>query len=155
MEKPVLDTSIRQKFADYLLLNNLRQTGERYAILEFVYQMVGHFDVDMLYVYMLDKKNYHVSKATLYNTIELLVNARLVVRHQFGSAAAKYETIVQAQTHAHLVCTYCGVVRENKDEKMMRILQNVKISKFTAEYYSLYIHGICSKCKYARNKKSK
>ena len=153
MEKPTLDTSIRQLFVDYLLKNNHKQTRERYAILEFVYQMVGHFDVDMLYVYMLDKNNFHISKATLYNTIELLVNARLIVRHQFGSAAAKYETMEQAQTHAHLVCTYCGSVREYKNEKSMRILENSKIPKFSPEYYSLYIHGICSKCKYARNKK--
>ncbi|MCC8171594.1 MAG: transcriptional repressor [Parabacteroides sp.] len=149
-----LSTEIRDLFTDYLTRNGHRQTRERYAILEQVYDMKGHFDVETLYNKMLEEKSFHISRATLYNTIELLITAGLLVRHQFGTLAAQYETRASADTHFHLLCTHCGVVREIRDENIKRQITGKKIPKFTTEYYSLYIFGICSKCKYALKRKN-
>lgn len=149
-----LSTDIRNLFTDYLVRNGHRQTRERYAILEQVYAMEGHFDVETLYNKMLEEKCFRISRATLYNTIELLVDARLLVRHQFDSLAAEYEIRSRADKHYHLICTRCGIVREIKDEGIHDLVFGKRITKFTPEYYSLYIFGLCSKCKYALKRKN-
>lgn len=149
-----LSTEIRNQFADYLLRNGFRQTQERFAILEQAYNMEEHFDVETLYKKMLDEKGFHISRATLYNTIELLVACRLLVRHQFGTLAAQYEARTKADKHFHVICTHCGAIREIKDDNVRNAVLNKRITKFTAEYYSLYIFGLCSKCKYALKRKN-
>ena len=53
------------------------------------------------------KRNYRVSRATLYNTIELLLDCNLVRKHQFGENQAQYEKSFTNNQHDHLICTEC------------------------------------------------
>ena len=78
METQNVKDTVRQIFTEYLTANGHRKTPERYAILDTIYSIDGHFDIDMLYSRMMDQENFRVSRATLYNTIILLINARLV-----------------------------------------------------------------------------
>ena len=91
METQNVKDTVRQIFTEYLTANGHRKTPERYAILETIYSIDGHFDIDMLYSRMMDQENFRVSRATLYNTIILLINARLIIKHQFGTSS-QYET---------------------------------------------------------------
>jgi Fur family ferric uptake transcriptional regulator len=134
-------------FNEYLAKQGLRRTTERKTILEHICRIQGHFDVDKLYE-RLEADNFHVSKASIYNTIELLMNACLVVRHQFSTQIVQYELKSAASGHYHAVCSYCGAIKEIKNDKTMRIMKDFKIAKFTQEYYSMYIYGMCSKCKF-------
>ena len=86
MEENVRET-VKQMLTDYLQKNGHRKTPERYAILDTIYSIKGHFDIDMLYNYMENEGHFRVSRATLYNTIILLVDANLVIKHQFGSSS--------------------------------------------------------------------
>lgn len=98
-------TQIKSVLRQYLLENNLRNTPERYTILEEIYGMDHHFNVDDLYLVMMQKK-YHVSKATIYNTIEIFLDAGLIRRHQFGEktlSSSSYEKSYFDKQHDHLV----------------------------------------------------
>ena len=79
METQNVKDTVRQIFTEYLNANGHRKTPERYAILDTIYSIDGHFDIDMLYSQMMNQENFRVSRATLYNTIILLINARLAL----------------------------------------------------------------------------
>ena len=153
MEENVQET-VKQILTDYLQKNGHRKTPERYAILDTIYSIQGHFDIDTLYHFMEDEGNFRVSRATLYNTIILLMDANLVIRHQFGSSS-QYERAYKNGTHHHMICTDCGIVTEFEDEKLKQAIVETKLKRFTTTHYSLYIYGMCSKCASVKRKKKK
>ncbi|MDR0574890.1 MAG: transcriptional repressor [Tannerella sp.] len=153
--------TLRKAFSDYLRNKKLRNTAERDAIFTAVCQTKDPFTIETIRQ-QLENTNFHVSRASVYNTIELLLDAKIVVRHQFTSAIVQYELKDIAEQHNHVICTHCGTVSKIKNDKLSVFLADYKIPKFTPEYYSLYFYGVCSKCKFRmtqekaqRNKKTK
>ena len=144
MEENVKD-KVKQILTEYLQVNGHRKTPERYAILDTIYSIKGHFDIDTLYNYMANEGKFRVSRATLYNTIIPLINARLIIKHQFGTSS-QYEKSYNRETHHHQICTQCGRVTEFQNEELQQAIENTKLSRFQLSHYSLYIYGLCSKC---------
>lgn len=141
-------------FNEYLMQHKLRRTPERFAILEKVFDMSSHFSIDTLHQ-QLDEKGYHVSRATVYNTIELLIKAGLVRRHTFESQSPQYEKIVGFTKHYHLVCSHCGKVKEIKDSEIDLLLNTRRFGKFQPKYIDLNVYGLCAACVRKTNRKSK
>ena len=133
METQNVKDTVRQIFTEYLNANGHRKTPERYAILDTIYSIDGHFDIDMLYSQMMNQENFRVSRATLYNTIILLINARLVIKHQFGTSS-QYEKSYNRETHHHQICTQCGKVTEFQNEALQNAIENTKLSKLLLIY---------------------
>ena len=133
METQNVKDTVRQIFTEYLTANGHRKTPERYAILDTIYSIDGHFDIDMLYSRMMDQENFRVSRATLYNTIILLINARLVIKHQFGTSS-QYEKSYNRETHHHQICTQCGKVTEFQNEELQHAIENTKLSRFQLSF---------------------
>lgn len=106
------DVKVRVKkvLDDYLEACQHRKTPERYAILDAVYSIDKHFTLEELGEY-LSKSGFRVSRATLYNTIHLLVELKLVVRHGLAQGT-KYEASLGRENHVHQVCTVCGGVTD-------------------------------------------
>ena len=143
----------KEQFVAYLEQNGLRKTRERLAIFDCILSVNGHFTTDDLHQKLEDKK-FHVSKSTLYYTIEILLNAGLIVGHQFNSLAVLYETKKRAMNHHHVICTSCGAVKEvARDTVSMEYAK--KITKFTQEYSLIYIYGLCSRCKFRQLQEKK
>lgn len=138
---------IKDLFTEYLIEKKLRRTEERYAIFEHICTFPGHFDMCML-CHELENDNFRVCRATVYNTVEVLVEAGLLVRHQLAAQSVQYELRILADTHGHLVCTRCGAIREISPLPFGEMLAKLKIARFTPEFYCLYVYGLCSKCKY-------
>ena len=136
---------VKQKFTEYLTAHKCRKTPERYAILDLIYTDHRYFDMDSLYQAM-NEKNFRVSRATLYNTMQLLLNCQLVLKHQFGNAMAVYERTDNNDFHHHLICVECHKVQECKDAKLKAVIRNEKIKQFTPVRYSLYVYGLCNIC---------
>ena len=137
--------TVRKIFADYLNENKCRKTPERFAILELIYTEQRHFDMDTLYEAM-NERNFRVSRATLYNTMQLLLDCKLVLKHQFGQSMSFYERAYHNDYHHHLICTRCHKVQEYKDTEIKNLIHNKKINRFTPTHFSLYIYGICGNC---------
>ena len=139
--------SIRERFDDYLQRNKRRRTAERFAILEMVQTISGHFNAEEL-AELMRKDDFPVSGATVYATLELLVDFGLLVRQRFSDKACSYEkaSASAAHIHHHLICTVCGKIKEVRDPLFSKQIEERRFPGFSQSYYSLNIYGICGSC---------
>lgn len=137
--------SVKSILTNYLELSNHRKTPERFSILDAVYSIDGHFTLEELGERLREDYHFPVSRATLYNTLRLFMELRLVIRHRF-QGCTKYEACYDNSSHCHQICTTCGKITEFKSLEIEKVISGMRLERFRKDGFSLYIYGICSSC---------
>lgn len=143
--KESVKVAVERILDNYLEMNNHRKTPERYAILNAIYSTNGHFSLDELGEKLAVEYKFPVSRATLYNTLNLFMELRLVIRHRF-QGATKYEACYDNNSHCHQMCTVCGKVNEVRSPEITAAIDALHLKRFRKDGFTLYIYGICSTC---------
>lgn len=145
MKKDDSKVKARTLLDNYLEMNNHRRTPERYAILDAVVDMPGHFTLDELGTKLSEELRFPVSRATLYNTLNLFIKLRIVIRHHLASTTS-YEFCQPDGCNVHQVCTNCGKVTEVRSQDVDEAIGRLHLKRFKRDGYAVYIYGICSTC---------
>lgn len=132
------------RLVEYLNKNKFKKTPERFAILNCLYANEGHYDVEMLYVMLKDQCR--VSRATIYNNLQLLIEANLIIKTVLNNQTAYYEraTILP---HHHLICKKCGRITNVQDQGLINTLRTWQTKNFRMDTVTLQLYGKCKRCK--------
>lgn len=146
------NVNVRELFTEYLKGNHKRCTAERYAVLDIVLKIPGHFTADSVSDRLQDE-GFPVSCATVYSTLGLLVDFGLLVKQHFANQASLYEksSSFSSPAHLHLICTACGKIKEVRDPVFSRQIEEKRFPSFSQNYYTLNVYGVCGSC--SRKKK--
>lgn len=141
-----------EEFKLFLKKGSHRITPERFEVLDYALEYDGHFGADELYLKM-KSNNSNVSRATVYNTLELLASCELLAKRNFGENKARYESNYGKKTHDHLICLTCGAIKEFSEPKIAKIVEDVagKLG-FDISGYSFNIFGKCTNANCKANK---
>lgn len=135
------------QFEAYLRTRKLKLTTERMAILQAIYRKKDHFDAEGLHA-DLKKAGGDISRATVYRTLDLLVQCGLVRKNSLGANHANFEAAREGEHHDHLICMSCqGVIeffRSDLEDLQDRICEE---HGFKLLHHSLQIFGICATCR--------
>ncbi|MBR5440919.1 MAG: transcriptional repressor [Prevotella sp.] len=144
MRNDPVKSTVRQILTNHLEVNKHRKTPERYAILDAVYSMKGHFTMEELDGY-LSEHSFRVSRATLYNAMRLFQELRLVTKHHLTSGTM-FEAAYASRNHCHQICTVCGKMTEVRVPEVVQAVNRARLKRFRKDTYSIDFYGICSTC---------
>lgn len=143
-------SAAERRFRAYLHGRGLKITRERREILAEVFSSQDHFDVRGILRRMRGKGR-NVSRATVYRTVDLLVDAKLLARLEFGDGEARYELLAGRARHEHLVCTDCGRIIEFTGGEIEKLLRTVaQQHQFETDSHHVQVFGRCSRCQAER-----
>lgn len=138
-------TSMRERLTHYMEEKAMRKTPERYEILRILGFTSGIFTIDDLMGLMQEHAGFQVSRATLFNTMELFCDAGLAIKHSL-STAAHYEMRTDNNPKAYVICRQCNTIAKVSTSTAKLALQNLHIRYFSIEDKLLYMRGLCRKC---------
>lgn len=144
-ERDNLQVKAKLQFKQFLLASKQRQTPERFAILAAAYDIEGFFTIEDLQEELL-KSNFKVSVATLYNTVALLVQANLLIRHPFSSSASLYERIADEKPRCYQICNNCHNITRITSRELAAVVNSYKPRRFVPSHRVLYVYGVCPRC---------
>lgn len=140
------DHPVVERFIGYLREHNLPVTAQRLAIAEVLLTADRHLSAEEIAAEV-SARGRKVGTATVYRTIDTLLESGLITERDFGEGFRRFEPTRDVPNHEHLVCTQCGKVEEFRDERLERMTTIVAESRgFARQRHRLVIHGICSDC---------
>ncbi len=150
MDRATLREKAAEAFHAFIKAKGMRHTAERSAILDAVCHVPGHFDIDALRRELSARGSIPVSRATLYNTLNLLTEAGLVCVHHFEDRPTLYEFTYGTAGRNHLLCTGCGRILPFEDEALDAVLDRLSPPGFRPTGHSVEVYGLCDRCQRKR-----
>jgi len=136
-----------QTFANYLNSKELKLTKERKAVLQEIFLHRGHLEAEDLW-HRLRRKKKRASRATIYRTLELLVDSGIVRKIDLGHGHSHYEHVLGHAHHEHMVCLKCGKVIEFSDKGIERSIKKLcEKSRFEDTSHCFQVFGYCKDCR--------
>lgn len=143
-----------ETFNSYLAGRRMRRTPERFVVLEVVLSTSGRFTIAELTESVELGGSLAVSRATVYNTVQLLLDCGVLTRRQIAGKPTVYELVARTDyRHLNLVCTMCGKVREVRDVELAEAIRSRRYETFTPSHFTLNIYGLCSRCQRRRRRR--
>ena len=140
------DQKLLNRFKEALKKEGLKYTPQRTAVLEEIIQDKGHRESEEIYL-ALKKRGQHVSRATVYRTMDILVNNGFARKMNLGDGRTRYESKVNSPHHDHLVCMDCGLIVEFMDQKIEDLQDEIAIQyEFQLKRHIHQLFGLCKKC---------
>jgi len=123
----------------------IRLTPQRAIIFDVIEKLHGHITAEEIFEEV-QKVNSYISLATIYRTLELLQELKLISQTNFGRSQT-YFALKDHCSHHHIVCTECGSIEEFPDEFLESL--KAKLARqfgFQAHTDHMSIFGICKNC---------
>ena len=133
-------------FKDVLRKEGLKITPQRIAVLEEIVKDRGHRESEDIYMAIKTRKT-HVSRATVYRTLDILVQHGFARKLNLGDGRARYETKIDSPHHDHMICNNCAKIIEFVDAEIEKIQEVIaKQHQFKLQQHIHQLFGICKEC---------
>ena len=138
--------ALLEQFHSWLRTRHLPVTHPRDQVAAALFAADQHLTVEALQR-LLKERGERPGTATLYRTLDLLVQAGLARGHDFGDGTRRFEASPPHDDHGHFVCTQCGAVTEFTHERVDRMLGFVADEHgFRLQRHRVELHGLCRDC---------
>ena len=143
---PVDEQFVKQKeteFLEFIQAKGLKTTRQRSTIVQVFFRLRGHISVEEL-LREVKKVNPKIGYATVYRTLHLLVESKLVEERRFGDGLARYEGRNEVEHHDHMICLECGKIREFSNPRLIELQEQLaRENGFTIYRHRLELYGAC------------
>jgi Fur family transcriptional regulator, ferric uptake regulator len=128
-----------------------RRSGKRDFIVNVFLRQEGHLTADAL-VDLIRSQDARVSRATIYRTLQWMVEAGIARRVDFGDGHFRFEHSYRHPRHFHLICKTCNQSFEFLSSDIETLLEEVAAAHNFAQRQSvLQIYGTCERCRTGRS----
>jgi Fur family transcriptional regulator, ferric uptake regulator len=142
-------TKLLETFRRYLADHSLPVTRQRLAVADVLFFAGDHVSADDVQRRLAQKGDL-VGTATIYRTLDLLVQTGLAREHDFGEGFKRYEPSLAGQAHEHCICSSCGKVMEFSNDRLERMIALLAEEvAFRPHHHRLDVYGLCRECQLA------
>lgn len=135
-----------ERFGEFLSEQGLKFTPERRQVVEEFFKLDRRVEAEELLRHLRGAGS-GVSRATIYRTLDLIVQAALGRKVRLGTDHYYFEHVLRRRQHEHMICTSCGSVLEWYDPRLERVIRaNLEQQQFAATRYALQVFGRCQDC---------
>lgn len=133
--KPAIEEAFRER--------GLRCTPQRYGVMEYLMRHPVHATAEQIYA-AVNRVRPHMSRASVYNNLNALIEAGLVRQVVLEGGAARFDANISP--HHHFVCETCGAVEDIQWFDIPRLASRAPLEGRSVRAYALVIRGACRAC---------
>ncbi len=140
-------------FQEFIQRKGLKKSAKRDKVVSLFLKAKTHLSAEELYQRV--KAQYRgIGFTTVYRTLKLMVESGLAEVVDFDDGVKRYERLLGRESHAHLICLYCGKNFEVFDKQLGQLAwQMAKRYRFLVRKHMFKIFGLCENCSLREAKK--